>query len=188
MKTKQYGIIYLAVAVLGLLCFTPTVHADSVSIALTQASQSSTPGSTVTFDATLVNLSSTDTIFLNGDSSATSSLLLTVDDTPFLTNFPLSLGPGASSGPFAFFSVLIDPSTPAGIYDFNQFSLLGGLDGSAFDTLGTAGFSVTVTPAVAVPEPGEISLLFVTSLILVGGFWCRIQPKSGLISRKTTIA
>jgi hypothetical protein len=92
-----------------------------------------------------------------------------VDDTPFLTNFPFFLNPSESSGPFALFNVLIDPAALPGTYDFNTFSALGGLDGSTFDTLGTADFSVTVLGASPVPEPGTI-VLFVSGLLALGIF------------------
>ena len=40
-----------------------------------------------------------------------------------------------------------------------SFSILGGADGDALDTLATQSFSVTVTPFVAAaPEPGSLAL------------------------------
>jgi hypothetical protein len=166
---KQAPMVLLAVAAMVVLCPASPARADSVDITLTESSQTAAAGSTLTFDAVVTNLSSTDTVFLNGDSSTTSSVLLTVDDTPFLTNFPLSLNPSEASGPSALFNVLINASTPGGTYDFNSFSILGGLDGSTFDTLGTADFSVTVTSAVATPEPG--TLLLLASGLLGIGLW-----------------
>lgn len=158
----QLGIPMLAVIVL-----TCGVRADSVDINLTQTTQIAAPGSTITFDATITNQSSTDTVYLNGDSSVTSSTLLSIDDTPFLTNFPLWLDPSESSGPFALFNVLIDPSTPAGIYDLNSFSILGGLDGSTFDVTGTATFAVDVTKMATTAEP-PMWLLMLISLVGIG--------------------
>jgi len=141
----------IVLATVVVLFFASAARADSVDVELTQTSQTAAPGSTITFDATITNLSSTDTVFLNGDGSITSSPLLTVDDTPFLTNFPLSLDPSETSGPFALLNVI----------DFNSFSILGGADGSASDTIGTAEFSVTVATASPVPEPGILGLLVV---------------------------
>jgi len=157
--------IYLAMAALVVLCLASAARADLVDVTLTQTSQTAAAGSTIEFDATITNLSSTDTVFLNGDSSVTSSLLLTVDDTPFLVNFPLSLGPDESSGPFALFDVTIDPSTPPGTYDLNAFSILGGLDDSASDIIGTADFSVMVEGASVTPEPGTLALLLLGFLV-----------------------
>jgi hypothetical protein len=163
---KWQMIFHFAMAALVVLLLPSAAHADSVEITLTQTSQTATAGSTITFDATIASLSSTDPVFLNGDSSATSSLLLTVDDTPFLANFPLSLNPGVVSGPFALFEVIIDPSAPAGAYNLNSFTILGGLDGNASDTIGTADFSVTVTNAIATPEPKTLVLLLSGLLVI----------------------
>lgn len=156
----------VALATIAALVLVCGARADSVSVSLTQTSQTVTPGSTITFDATITNLSSTDAVYLNGDSSVTSSTLLTVDDTPFLFNFPLSLGPSEASGPFSLFSVFIDPSTPIGTYDFDSFSILGGLDSSSFDTLGTAEFSITVANSTVTPEPGTFYLFLFGFLTL----------------------
>jgi hypothetical protein len=160
---------HFAMAAMVVLFLATAAHADSVDVTLTQTSQTTAAGSTITFDATITNLSSTDKIFLNGDSSVTSSLLLTIDDTPFLTNFPLSLDPSEVSGPFTLFSVFIDPSTPAGTYDFNSFSILGGEDDSASDTIGTADFSLTVGSIIATPEPGTMTLL-ISGLLAIAVF------------------
>jgi hypothetical protein len=157
---KLHSAVGFVMAALTILILASGARGDSVGITPTQVSQTATAGSTVTFDATLTNLSSTDTIFLNGDSSTTSSLFLSVNDTPFLTNFPLLLNPSGSSGPFALFKVLIDPTALPGTYDFNSFSILGGLDSSASNTLGTAQFSVTVMRPTTVPEPSALVLLF----------------------------
>jgi hypothetical protein len=161
---KRYRALPFTMVALAILILASVAHADSVGITLIQISQTGAAGSTVTFDATLTNLTG-NTVFLNGDSSATSSLFLTVDDTPFLTNAPLWLAPSASSGPFALFNVLIDPNMPVGTYDFNSFSILGGVDGNAFDTLGTANFSVVT----ATPEPGTL-VLILCGLLTIGMF------------------
>ena len=157
---KSMNVWKVGLAAVLTLAWATTLRADSIDITLTETSQTATAGTTITFDATITNLSSTDTIFLNGDSSTTSSPFLTVDDAPFLTNFPLSLDPNQASGPFALFNVLIDPNTPAGTYDLNLFSILGGLDGNASDTIGAADFSVTVVGPVLTPEPGSLALVF----------------------------
>lgn len=164
---KRTKIMQLGLATLAALVLACGARADSVDVSLTQTSQTATPGSTITFDATITNLSSTDTVYLNGDSSVTSSTLLTIDDTPFLFNFPLSLDPSEASGPFGLFNVFIDPSTPDGTYDFNSFSILGGLDGNTFDSIGTADFSVTVGSPVATSEPGTLVLLL-AGLLAIG--------------------
>lgn len=165
---KRTKIMRVGLATIAALLLACGVWADSVDVSLSETSQTAAPGSTITFDATITNLSSTDTVYLNGDSSVTSSMLLTVDDIPFLTNFPLSLSPSAATGPFGLFNVSIDPSTPIGTYDFDSFSILGGLDGSSFDMLGTAEFSITVANPTVTSEPGTF-YLFLLGLLALGG-------------------
>jgi hypothetical protein len=172
---KLQTIARLAVAAMIVFFLAVATYADSVDVTLTQTSQIAAAGSTITFDATITNLSSTDAIFLNGDSSVTSSSLLTVDDTPFLANFPLSLDAGEVSGPFALFDVFIDPSTPTASYDFNSFSILGGLDGDASDIIGGANFSISVGSVIATPEPGTLVLLL--SALLTIGVLARLSLK-----------
>jgi hypothetical protein len=128
-------------------------HADSIDITLLQVNQSGVAGTTVTFDATLTNLTGS-TIFINGGTATTSTSFLTVDDNPFLNNAPLALASGARSGPFPLFSVFISPGTPLGNYGFNTFSILGGTSSTAFNSVGSAQFNVTVAP-----EPGTMLLL-----------------------------
>jgi len=144
-------------AIAGILWVAPAVRADILTVNLTQSDLPGAPGTTVDFFATITNPSATDTIYLNGDNSSTSSPLLTLDDTPYLNNAPLFLAPGASSGPFELFDVSIDPSTPAATYTGNLFSISGGADGgagTAFDDLADVPFSVTVQPPTsAIPEP-----------------------------------
>jgi hypothetical protein len=157
---KRNVVLCFAISTLVCVLSGAAARADSVGVTLSQASLTGVVGSTVTFDATIANLSS-DTIFLNGDASVTSSTLLTVSDAPFLANSPLSLDPGQVSGPFALFSVFINPTLTAGTYGLNSFSILGGLDSGSSDTIGTASFSVTVQEPTAVPEPATVVLLFI---------------------------
>ena len=107
----------------GLLC--SAAHADSVGITLTQSTLTGYAGGILTFYATLTNVSS-GTVYLNGDSFTTSSLFLTLKDDPFLTNAPLSLAVGQSSGPFAIFQIFIAPGATSATYAFNTFTILVG--------------------------------------------------------------
>jgi hypothetical protein len=143
----------------------PVVRAGPLlTLTLADVSQTVTQGTTtVAFDATISNPSTTDTIYLNGDASSTSSSFLSVDDSPFFANAPLSLAPGESSGPFELFDLNLAADIPSGTYALNTFSILGGADGgtySDFADIADAEFSVTVNPApVSAPEPGTLSLL-----------------------------
>lgn len=144
------------------------VRADTLDVSLTQATLSVVQGSTlVAFDATVSNPStSSGTIFLNGDSSTTSSSLVSVDDTPFFANSPLSLDPGTSSGPFEIFDVLLDPSLGPGVYT-GTFSILGGADGSAIGDVGDVNFTVDITAPVTAPEPTTLLMLGTGLLTLI---------------------
>jgi hypothetical protein len=150
---KQIRISHLVIAFFLFLATSAT--AQDIGIVLSQSTLSGAAGATLTFDATLTNLSSS-TIFFNGDSSTTASAFLTVSDNPFLNNAPLSLAAGASSGPFAMFAVTLAPGIAAGIYNLNDFTILGGLTNVDFNPVGSANFTVDVLP---VPEPGTLVLV-----------------------------
>jgi len=155
-------IAVLSVAFLLLFAFAPMSRADSLDVTLTEANQTVVQGTTVVeFDASILNPSTTDTIYLNGDSSTTSSLLVSVDDSPFFANAPYYLTPGQSSGTFALFDVDLPADLTDGIYS-GVFSILGGPDGGTgtdFDDLSDANFSVDVVNPVATPEPSTLLLL-----------------------------
>ncbi len=134
-----------------------------LDLKLTNPDQVVTQGTArVAFDATILNPSATDTIYLNGDASSTSSPLLTVDDSPFFLDAPLSLAPGESSGPLELFDVTLSSAAPVGTYSLNAFSIIGGADGGTFadfSDIADATFSVTVKPRViSVPEPDALLL------------------------------
>lgn len=155
------------------LCFAPAIQADILTVDLTSSDQSGIPGTTVAFFGNIMNPSATDTIYLNGDFSFTSTPLLTVDDGPFNMDAPLFLDPVTSSGLIELFDVIIDPGATATTFMNNSFSITGGPDGgtgSDFDDLVDVSFSVTVeAPLVSTPEPSAFSLLF-TLLVTSGAF------------------
>jgi hypothetical protein len=146
-------------------------HADNIQIALTQTSITAAAGTTVTVMATLTNLTS-GTIFLNGDSNSTSSSGILILDNPFLTNAPLSLAAGSSSGPFSLLSIVIGAGTSPGTYT-GSFLILGGPTSADFTTEGTATFTVLVSP---IPEPG--TLMLVATGVAFAAFWRkRVVPR-----------
>jgi hypothetical protein len=96
-------------------------------------------------------------VFLNGDSFNISSPL-TLDDSGFLFDFPLSLDTGDSFSGVLFLTDL-PANLAAGLYT-GSFTILGGSDMFAQDTLGTVEWQVNVAPtASAVPEPESLMLL-----------------------------
>jgi hypothetical protein len=58
---------------------------------------------------------------------------LAVSDNPYLNPAPFSFAAGASSGRFAVFAVTIAPSIAAGLYNLNDFTILGGLTNVDFN-------------------------------------------------------
>jgi hypothetical protein len=145
-------ILSLAVFVLAIFLLMPSpALADTLNLSLSNPVQAAKPGSTLTFDAT-VSAPSTNSaaIFLNSDNFTIGSSL-TLDDSDFF-NFPLSLSPGDSyTG--ALFTVTLPADIAYQTYT-GSFEILGGADGSTFDTLATTGFQVRVTP-----EPSTMLLL-----------------------------
>lgn len=123
--------------------------ADPLTITLDAAYQSG-GASVFGFDATVTNTSA-DTVYLNGDNFSVDSPL-SVDDSPYLNDYPLTLGAGDSfSG--LLFNVDVPFGTPPGLYT-GYFDITGGSDGNAGDTVGEAVFDVNVTP-----EPSSWLLL-----------------------------
>ena len=91
----------------------------------------------------------TGSIFLNGDAYNLAGGLL-LDDSGFFNNFPLQLDPGQSyTGLLFYVGLPLDGS----VYD-GSFEILGGSNGGAMDTIGSADFKVAATP-----EPSSILLL-----------------------------
>ena len=156
----------LPAAVLACLLAAPAAHAQ-LDLTFTPPARVAAPGSTFTFTGTLANNSGS-TVFLNGDSLSLNGPGLTSDDSPFLSNAPLSLANGDSySGDF--FSVSVDPATPAGTY-FGTFAVTGGADGSAQDTVASQDFSVQVTSGSApVPEASSVASLGLLLALGLGG-------------------
>jgi hypothetical protein len=128
-------------------------HADSIIFTLTNPTGFAlVTGGSVTYDATVsAPASNSALVFLNGDSFDVTAPV-TLDDSDFFADFPLSLAPGGSfTG--ALFVLTVPPGTAFGSYD-GTFTLLGGANAGANSTLGTVSFSVNT-----VPEPSSIVLL-----------------------------
>lgn len=159
-------------------------RADVIDLTLLEPNQTVAPGTaSVSFDATLFNPSATDTIYLNqADWCTNCAPDLTVDPSPFYNNFPLSLAPGQSSGPFELFAADLSSTIPLGTYQ-DSFSILGGPDGGTytdFNVIATSPFSVTVGGSgPSVPEPGALSLLLAGILVLLR-FPARRRAHAGL--------
>jgi len=119
----------------------------------------------VTFSAALENVGATE-LFLNGDSFDLVGADLTVDDTKFLLNAPLSLLPGQLwAGDI--FDVQVGAQARTGSYT-GSFTIFGGANTIAQENLGIRTFSLLVQEPAAIPEPpsflmvvGDLSTWFI---------------------------
>jgi len=161
-------VLSISMFVLAMFLLVPLASADTINLTLSNPVQSGVAGSTLSFDATVVAIfDKLGPVYLNSDSfSLTGSL--TLDDTPFLLNFPLVMSAGDSTTD-VLFTVLLPGGLAPGTYT-GSFSILGGLDPSALGTLDTADFTINATAPSAVPEPGTYVLMGtgVVALMLVG--------------------
>ena len=158
-------------------------YADTITFTLMNPDRSAKmTGEILTYDATVfAPASNSAAVFLNGDSfNVTAPTIL--DDSGFLSNFPLSLAPGTSfTGEL--FMLTVPPGTPVGTF-VGTFTLLGGANGNAGDTLGTVNFSATV----ATPEPSSVVLLLtgMTGLgmpLLWAGFRNNLRIRAHVVAR-----
>jgi hypothetical protein len=151
MRPKQF---VLTIASLALLAVVPVlVKADPVTLT-SDPSHTVFQGGATSFNATIIN-GGAPTVFLNSISiNLTGPGGLTWDSTPFFLNTPLFLNAGETTGLVNIFDVFADLTVPPGVY-VGSFTIYGGVDGDAFDELGTKSFTVTV----ATPEPASMMLL-----------------------------
>ncbi|MBS1822525.1 MAG: PEP-CTERM sorting domain-containing protein [Acidobacteria bacterium] len=156
----------ISVFVLAALVLVPLASADTISLTLTNPVQTASPGSTVSFDATVTAIyDKLGPAYLNGDSSGITGSL-TVNDTPFLVNFPLVMSAGDSVTNLLF-TVALPSGLAPGMYT-GYFSILGGLNSSALGTLDTAEFTIN---ASTVPEPATWALIGTgMAALLLAGF------------------
>jgi hypothetical protein len=145
MKSLALSLISLSLLLAG-----TAAKADPLTLTLASPFQYALGPAVVEFDATITN-TTTQLLFLNGDNSSADSPL-TLDDTPYNSDFPLTLGAGDSfTGEL--FTVSVPAETTAGIYA-GSFEITGGFDGGAQDIIGSSDFDIGVTP-----EPSSLLLL-----------------------------
>jgi len=149
--------LYLSMFVLAILVLVPLASADTINLTLTNPVQTGVAGDTLSFDATALAVADKlGPVYLNGDSFNLASPL-TLDDTGFWFNFPLSMSAGDSVTDLLF-TVLLPAGITPGTYT-GYFSILGGSDPDAQDTLATVDFTVNAVAPSAVPEPGTCALM-----------------------------
>jgi hypothetical protein len=136
-----------------------SANAGTITVSLLSPTLGGSPGDVLQFYGTLTNTTNAD-VFLNADNlNLTGFDPSAIDDSPFFTNAPLFLDPNGATGNIELFDVTIPDPFAAGGYD-GMFEVLGGADGNAQDTLGSASFTVQVELGAAVPEPSSLSLVF----------------------------
>jgi hypothetical protein len=155
----------LCTGILSLIIAVASVGAARADATLTfsASTMSLAAGGTVEFDGTLTNTGG-DLLYLNGDQFSLLYSDLSVDDSPFIFDGPLSLSPG-NSWVGAFIDVTADDSISDGSYS-GSYTILGGTDPNAFDNLATADFTVNVGEVTATPEPNAF-LLLATGVMLL---------------------
>jgi hypothetical protein len=149
-------------------------RADALNLVFDAPYQFTTAGNTLTFDVTILNTDAVDTIYLNNDDANVDSPL-TLDDSGFFNNAPISLGPSTSSLDFELFTVTVPDGTPYGVYT-GTFEILGG--GPSDDNeVGIATFDIQVTP-----EPTSL-LLLLTGLAGLAAMRLRARFTGNLCTR-----
>jgi hypothetical protein len=139
-----------AIAAIGLV-FSMAARADSLIFTLTSPTEYSGPG-TISFSATVTApLTNTDPVNLFGDTNDVTAPL-TVDDSPYIDNWPLDLTPGESyTG--VLFNVTVPAGTPGGGDYLGSFTIEA--DSTATPIIDvTDPFNVVTTP-----EPSSLFLL-----------------------------
>lgn len=137
----------------------PAAHADLI-LTLTPDTLSGSTGEVLHFIGSLQNTDASAPVFLTGDNFSLTDPGLALDDSPFIMNAPTSLA--AAGDPLGgdkfsgdLFDVTIAKDALPGNYHYS-FSVLGGSNGIATDTLATTSFNVAVTPEPSAYQAGII--------------------------------
>jgi hypothetical protein len=164
-------VLSLSLFLLAMFLPAAPAWADSITLVLSQPTQTGGPGSTLTFDATVsAPLANSATVFLNADNFGDTIPGSTIDDSGFFVNFPLSLNPG---GNFigTLFSVALPLSVAPGSYT-GYFEIFGGSNADDGNPLATVNFQINATP-----EPGTWVLLATgLGILAMGSFGRRYLP------------
>lgn len=154
-------LLFFVLCALAVLLTVSPAAADTIQFSLASPNQTANTGDVVSFTATVAAPNTNFfAVFLNNDSH-TEDAGLTINDNPFLSNFPLSMSPGDSTTAILFDATITGgPGVYSGFFD-----ILGGGDSSTFDLLGSTQYNITVGAA---PEPATILLMAAGLLGLLG--------------------
>lgn len=149
---------YIAIAALIYLVSASQAHADPLTFQVNPL-PNALPGDTITLSGVIANTTA-NRVYLHGDTSFLQdpNVDITLDSSPFFLFAPTFLEPtGDPSGTdmYAgdFLDIVIGADVTPGVYT-GFFPLNGGATPTLTDPLGSASFSVTVTP-----EPGSTALM-----------------------------
>ena len=146
----------------AIICMGRTATADTITLTLTNPGQSvnfnNITDQTLSFNASAMAPGSNTDILDLGDSPSIDSPL-TLDDSPFWNNWPVSLNPDDSVTDQLLFNVDVPAGTSAGLYA-GSFTLQGFGENTGEYVSDTADFDVSVlAPPTSVPEPPTFLLL-----------------------------
>ena len=152
------NLLILSLAVVSLLMVGTAAKADTLTLTLASPYQTSSISDLFSFTGTIAYTAAdatndgSVTEYLNGD-SLIGDAGLTLDDSPFLTNAPLTMNPG-DSWTGLLFTATAPPYGLGSNFYTGTFSILGGPNSSAGGTLASEDFNIQVTP-----EPTSFMLL-----------------------------
>jgi len=152
-----------------------------VVVTLTPNFAFSTPGSTVTYRATIQNQSATQSVFFNqfafsfnGTSGDTQDVINTVDRDSFFsyfeTAYPTRQLPANTTYTGNLVDVTIRANAPEGAMDAGTFTISGGVTATEANTLAQLGFTITST---VIPESPSVGLLGYGAVALIGSMAVR---------------